>query len=396
MSTTAVPGIQQQNYKDLWGLMSLGIVCLYILLSPFYVFGSGYPQPADMVMAAGCGAALLMALVQFRPEIDRVYLVAISFGVYTFIINMTHYIYFPDIRLLLSSMYYLYNVSVFIFVASVLRHRPGSSTRVVFSMIALAIIIQFFHTQFIASEHPFRETGSFNNPNQLAYWVLLASSVVLVLKYRMRLGLFEYLVLGLAFFMQLLALSKAGIITSVLLFLLCLVSPVMRPLHRVVAFVLLAFAVFAIGLYVTKGSSASRLADNAIEKSIERILSIGEEGDDSLEGRGYFRVVDNPEYLVLGAGEGAFWRYDRYGGNYELHSGLVTLVFAYGILGLGLFIYFLYSILAQRPLFVLAVMLIILLFGAVHQNIRFSLFWVFLGIIHGMPVVERTIKEEQG
>ena len=124
-------------------------------------------------------------------------------------------------------------------------------------------------------------------------------------------------------------------------------------------------------------------------------MSIGEERDDSLDGRGYTRLVQNAIYLVLGAGEGAFWRHSGGGYNQELHSGLATIIFSYGVVGMSIFFMFLYGVVRKTSLFFTLIFIIVMMFGFTHQNFRFSLYWVYLAVIYMTPVFVSHKKQER-
>ncbi len=374
--------------------MALAIVFTYLLTSPFYIFQSGYPQPADFILVLGIMGSVFYALIQFQAKIDKAYILGITFAAYAFLINIIHYFHYDDIRLLLTSLIYSYNVAAFIFISFLLHKYPHAAFKILFWGAALSIIGQFIQVQFFPSSHPFRATGTFNNPNQLAYWALLVSALLLVIKYRTKLNIFDYGLLSLAFYIQMLSLSKAGIITSLLLIVACLFSKVIKGQHKII--VLISVTILSIFLITQAPSLLPQLVENdTIKTTTMRILNIGTEADDSLEGRGYHRLLENPTFLILGAGEGAFWRYDQEGYNQELHSGVATLLFAYGPFGTLIFCAFIFYILKQRPLFFTILFILIMLFGATHQNLRFSMFWVFLASINGLPRIVQTYSPKQ-
>lgn len=378
-----------QNFSSTPSLkarIALSIIFLYLLCSPFYIFESGFPQPADFLLFLGVAGSFLFALTKTDSTINRTYLLGFSFAAYAFFVNVIHYVHYADIRLLLTSLIYVYNVSAFILISYLLTKYPKASHKILFWGIALALLGQFLHVEFIMSEHPFRATGAFNNPNQLAYWALLSAAILLVVKYHNKLNLFDYSLIGIAFYIQLVSLSKAGIITFCLLIFITLFSKAIQNKHRILVFILLIIS--AATLLTQASTLLPKIAESeTVRTGVMRILSIGTEADDSLEGRGYMRLVENPAFLFLGAGEGAFWRYDQEGYDQELHSGIATLVFAYGPLGTFLFVAFIISVLRHKPLFFTALFLVIMLFGATHQNLRFSLFWVFLAGVNSLPRV---------
>ena len=66
------------------------------------------------------------------------------------------------------------------------------------------------------------------------------------------------------------------------------------------------------------------------------------------ESRGYNRIYEYPEQILLGAGERGRWRFGP-GHEHELHSSFGTVLFSYGIVGFVLFSTFLLHVLAERP-----------------------------------------------
>ncbi|GAI55574.1 unnamed protein product, partial [marine sediment metagenome] len=59
-----------------------------------------------------------------------------------------------------------------------------------------------------------------------------------------------------------------------------------------------------------------------------RMSSLGLESDDSLAGRGYDRIVNHPQYLLFGAGEGSNKRFESMWPG-ELHSGVGSIFFSH-------------------------------------------------------------------
>src|SRR2546422_1043712 len=70
------------------------------------------------------------------------------------------------------------------------------------------------------------------------------------------------------------------------------------------------------------------------ERVLKRLASQGKE--ESMEMRGYDRMTNHPQYLLFGAGEGAYYRFQSAWPR-ELHSSYGTLLFCYGIFGTALF-----------------------------------------------------------
>jgi hypothetical protein len=124
-----------------------------------------------------------------------------------------------------------------------------------------------------------------------------------------------------------------------------------------------------------------RLGTELFDYSYKRFEMIGESRDDSYEGRGYDRILNNPEYLALGAGEGGYYRFDTLLIAGEVHSSFGTILFCYGVVGLFLFFRFLFYVFKGSSLFELLYFVPIFAYSITHQGLRDTFFWVFLGLV---------------
>ena len=204
-------------------------------------------------------------------------------------------------------------------------------------------------------------------------------AILVILKRDKPFNWVDFALFAMLLYLQSLSLSKAGLIVSALMMPLIFVLPNMTQKAKIVA--VCGVFIFFMGLALNPDKLDRKLDQieqlNAIS---ERLANIGTESDDSAAGRGYDRLIENPHYLIFGAGEGAFYRFGI--GEQEIHSGLATLLFSYGIVGFAFFVLFLSAVFYKLPLQYTLLLLFILLFGITHQNIRFSYFWIFLAIAH--------------
>jgi hypothetical protein len=369
---------------------------LYFIFSPFYVFSSGYPQPADFVLFLAIALSGFYFLTSRKSSVNKVYLVGLGFAFYALVINIVHYVFYPDIRFILTALIYVFNISIFIFTCFLIQKHPHIVRNTMLYGIVLTVVSQFLFVHFIPSDHPFRATGTFNNPNQLAYWVLLTAALLIVLKSHLKFTLLDIAILGVLFYIQMLSLSKAGIITLSLLYFISFIFITLKSKLRILILPLTAIAVIFSATYFVTFTSAVDLSNfKTLDTAVSRILSIGEERDDSLDGRGYTRLTHNAVFLVLGAGEGAFWRHSGGGYNQELHSGLATIIFSYGLVGMAIFFMFLYGVVRKTSLFFILIFMIVMMFGFTHQNFRFSLYWVYLAVLYMTPVFLYYKKQDK-
>jgi len=122
------------------------------------------------------------------------------------------------------------------------------------------------------------------------------------------------------------------------------------------------------------------VSDNALVKSVKkRLESIGMDNDDSLEGRGYNRIFDYPEYWIFGAGEGEYTRFEGF--QLEMHSTLGNIQASYGLIGLCLFLCFLFLTIRKDLSGSWYIILFIMTYGLTHNGIRNSLFWILIALI---------------
>jgi hypothetical protein len=214
----------------------------------------------------------------------------------------------------------------------------------------------------------------FTNPNQLGYYSLCGLAIILILESAIKLPkLIVYLSFLLFTYMAVLSVSKAALGSMVILFGAYLIANKVFSVRNI-------FAVIVVG-----GISLFVFLNTQIGLNFQKALEVREsnEADRSdeiteWEYRGYDRITNHPEYLVFGAGEGGYNRFDTFIDNHEMHSSFGTIVFCYGIPGIVLFTLFVFSLLKKLPWFYLVYALPLFAYGVTHMGLRFTIFWVAL------------------
>ncbi len=359
---------------------------LYLLLKPLYIFPKGLPQPSDILLICGLLPGLAFALLNARARIPSVYLVGSLFAALTFAINWINFSFYPNGRFVLSSLYYPYNIALFIFIVVLFRRDYERVVKLSAIAIAASIIIQAFWAHFFPDIGLRRMTAGFANPNQLSYWALLSGGMLFFLRRDQKFTPLDYVTFFLMGFIQTLALSKAGLFATMTFYVVLCFSP---QTHRFMRYIFI-FIACVIALYTAFAPTMIANIEHrieAFERVSARLETVGTENDDSPEGRGYNRIVNNPEYLIIGAGEGAYSRFRTWASSNELHSGLATLLFSYGIFGFGFFMAFLFLIFHRQPWYCLAILFSIMLFSLTSQTIRFTHTWVFFAIAYATFII---------
>lgn len=113
-----------------------------------------------------------------------------------------------------------------------------------------------------------------------------------------------------------------------------------------------------------------------------RIMDIGKNKDDNLEGRGYDRIFNHPEYLLLGAGEVDIKRFKSFDG--EIHSTFGNLFFSYGVIGLALFLGIIISLIKGNNFTNYYYIIPLFLYSLTHNGIRNTILWILFALIYYM------------
>jgi hypothetical protein len=259
--------------------------------------------------------------------------------------------------------------------------RRSHSRALIIGLIASAIVgwigIQQYGASFVAEGGTYvRSVGTFNNPNQLAYFSLCSFSIASLLYLRDEIKVPLYLVLivssvGLA----MAALSKAGLVSIIFGSLIALSAVVNRKR--------LSGKLIVVSLLLTVGGaqlySMSALNDFHF---VTRLQDIGHDPDDNLNERGYRSPLEHGALgLMFGLGDEKVQ--DIVG--HEVHSTFWSYLMKYGVAGLGLFLTFWYLWVRRTYaefgwLGVLLINVPASIYGITHNGSRFAIFWLLVGL----------------
>jgi hypothetical protein len=363
---------------------------LYLLLSPFYVFKSGNPQPADLLLVLL--SPLVLIIFAFRIHVQKeILLLALSFLGWIMIVNIFWWAQYYNDGFLLASSFYLYNMLVFFAVIamhSVLRERFINVSR----MLLFALIgIQFVVIVLGLDAGGIRRSGTFNNPNQLGYWCLLIACCVVVLRGRDRLTTGDTIALLAAWYLAAESLSRGAMYAFLVL---AGIAFAFRGINmRGLILIAVAAALGAIALSANPSRLPGLMDIDVYERFNRRVEMRSAEDQDEVSGRGYDRIFEYPQHLLFGAGEGEHSRF-RDAGDTEFHSTFGVLLFHYGAIGSVLFGLLLVSVFRRAPWGHVLLLVPIGLYGLTHQGLRFTLFWIFLGLVVAMS--ERARQGDVG
>jgi hypothetical protein len=352
---------------------------IYLVSFPFYVFESGMPQPADLFLALFIIIAFLNGYNFFNVK----YLPAVAlryFVLYVFIVNTT-WAFFIDQSMekrfpsYFHTLFYIFNYLVFIYCIYIYQRFGRLFLLYTAYGVGISMIVQTILAFFLGNFSG-RESLFFNNPNQLGYYALLAGSIFVYLARTINMPVIFQIPSYLSFFyLCLLSSSKAAMAGASVLVLLPAINKGLLSFKQV----LVLLSLVLIGNYFI---NETEVGNRLFSYAFNRFHTIGESKDDSVEGRGYDRMLNDPEYMILGAGEGGYYRFDTLLDTGEIHSSLGTILFCYGIIGFTYFTIFIVRIFNKLTFIDFIFFLPVLIYSVTHQGLRSTLFWVFLSVFY--------------
>lgn len=349
---------------------------------PVYFFPPGYPQPVTLAIVLAFALTVLRHPQSLAATLQGGPLTLIgAFITYAVAVNLIYAAVYQRLEPLLHVLFYLQVLLACIVMRSFLDREPAAA-RIVYLGVVASLAAQLLVILIHGPAATLRETALFSNPNQLGLYSLLALGYAALLHYRLGTSraTFAFALLA-AGALALMSLSKAAMLGTALLVafyaaLVPLRTPAavrLRPFLLALAPVVLACMAFALWDEI---SLFSKVAD--------RLASIGVSGDDNLAARGYGRILLWPQYLLLGAGEGLYGRWDQ---DQEIHSMFGTLIFSYGLPGVGLVFCLLAFVFRRNPRDFLMFVVPVLLYSVTHHPMRQPMFWMFLLLVawSGLP-----------
>ena len=352
---------------------------LGLAFSSLYVFPSGNPQPTDFLLAV---ASTWLVLGRFRrlngmsllwPMVALTIWVAIVSGVWTAL--------YPAGTFLRPPLFFAFNLllmfAVVNFFAILKAPRVFFTWAIEAALLVsgLGILIALTVPGLLMAPESARVTGFFNNPNQLAHYSLCMMGALLVLHGgRIPTRASTLVALSAGTIGVFIAASLGGMAGFAFL----LMGSLLANWRNARWFVRTVLAI-SIVLVMVVGFDVYK--EGAISDRVQTRMGRVESKMDNLETqRAYDRVLGHPEYWVFGAGEGSWERFPGYG-THEIHSSLGNLLFAYGVVGLGLFLLLLWKALRRAPGYVWSVLAAPMVYSLTHMGLRTSAFWLLLGLV---------------
>lgn len=364
------------------------LFCLGMTLKPFYILPSGSLQVGDAIVFLAFLVMLIRGGLSLRVE--RRDLLYLLFASCVCVINGLYFCRYGSISFLLPCLYYLFNF----FVIIMFRERMKSecflnamTLTLRFDIYMQAVIYFTGLGRWFGAE---RYMGTFNDPNQLAFFILCSYVFILVVatKRERKLNPID----ALAALFVILQTASTGMLLGIGAVLVVVAArTVLSVVREITLPKLVAIGVILCLVMLKAGGAVSITSRNdglfvfdRLEEKARKLLEGENTGseDSIIVDRQLDKIVLYPEKLLYGAGEGDFERFHLASRPQEIHSTLLGILWYYGILPyLILTIWILNNFLRSRmPLSLIVIYATFFIESCTLANQRQPLFWMLLVI----------------
>lgn len=340
-------------------------IAMGFFFSQFYLWKSGLPQLSHIFIILS-----IFIFFIFHNEIkvfESKYL--IFFVCYTIFINIYYTFLIDDLSYIVSTIYWVFNLILFLVLINLKLENIQKLFSYLKFIIPFSLIINIMIWAVGAGRYDFspRYNGYFNDPNQMAFWVLCSCAIGMILYNNYKSKFFIYF---LSFFIILLTMSRS----ATLGFLILTLGLIFQHKSRLDLKIIFSL----ISLFITIASFFILLHFGFLDNIVTRFYEGIQQNDDQVSSRGFDILINFPEYLLFGAGQGAYYLYSDTGN--EIHSTWFGVLFYYGIIGFFLFVSFLFNIFKRLDFAEKIIFLSPMFYGFFTYNARTLLFWFLVAI----------------
>jgi hypothetical protein len=348
------------------------LLFLGLSLASLYVFPSGQPQPADFLLL---GFAIIMSIMALGDDHLELSPFVVSWGMmvlWVLLVCLGWTLVMETTAFLLYPAFFIFNFLVGMAMLRFLRIYGSYARMLMRTAVSIALLVTASYVMVQLAMGVNRTTGSFNNPNQLAYFSLCGIVVLMVLddfRPQLRPLALSGLAAGMVGILAASSLAAMGGGALVAVGWAMANATQIKHFARLLVVVPLLLVVVMVINLRADGQVMHNL-QSRMDRAPTKVESMYEE-------RKFDRLVHFPEYAILGAGEGERQRFAPYHRN-EIHSSYINMLFAYGIPGLGLFLLVIFTALRRAPVYVWVGLAGPLFYSVTHNGLRSTLFWLVL------------------
>ncbi|MTF38875.1 hypothetical protein [Cyanobacterium aponinum] len=353
----------------------------YFALSPLYVFPSGTPQPSDMILAVLVFPLVIFSISQLPKHLRFIVKPFFLFVVWTMIVTLFNFYFVGNLKMLIYPLFYGFSLFFLMGLGILLKSYSKQDFLLLIQNLCFVASLVAITAYFLTwTPNLFRHSGSFNNPNQMAYFGVLIVCITGICAWGSdKWNLQVLITITIGSLMAILTLSISAAIAVVIsltgITFQIFLSKTVKFKVKYFVFTIMFLLYLSVPLVLT----SNNVKVTSVLENWERRSEIADtKTENIMQERAYERILNYPDYLLFGAGEGArdrfasVWR----GKNQEIHSTFGTILFSYGIVGFFLFCLYVKRSMLYAPLGVWVIIAGPLIYGITHQGARQPLFWL--------------------
>lgn len=360
---------------------------LGVFFKQFYLFSSGDFQLGDLLLMCS-----FITLIFFHNHLSVILgkwdwliitYVGCIFLINTIYIGIYGFDYDSAFFFHLSIIYYLFNLFVILTFRQL--SQDDKFLEKLRKVLEYGLIIQLFVSLMGLGRYgSMRYMGTFNDPNQCGFYIFSSFLLIFLICHMTNKGM-PFLWFIIAFYLIVKTASTGmmlGMCSLVLVYGLFVTTKMKRKIilrtlfsvFSIVLFLLLAtFGFISLPDFITELDMYQRVASKIVSFGI---TSGGGSIHNLIVDRCWDRLIDYPEKILYGAGEGYFYRFpsERFTYN-EIHSSLFGPLFYYGILPCLLWFTWVFKQLQGLKKELWGVYVALILESITLVNVRQPLFW---------------------
>lgn len=360
-----------------------GIIYIFLLLKPYYFFKSGSMQISDYFLALGFIILLLMR--SKRKEVIRAIAVNkefIIFTVLTFAVNLIYFVWYLKFKFILSSLYFLFNSFAIILFSFAFENNNVIKNIDKIFKINLIIQLMLCLLNLGRDYDPTRYMGTFNDPNQFGYYVLMSYMFIYLISIKLKNKKWNFLFLIISVFLIIKS-ASTGMLLAICIFIIFdifnIIKKLIKEKNGYIKIISIAL-ILLVGCFIIIKTGVIDISNIPIFMRVNDKLSrINTDDDVSLiEERGYDRFIYYPQYILYGSGEGEYTRFTKTYHQGEIHATFPSILFYYGIMPFCVLIIWVYKKLKGSSMNVLVSYIAIFAESFTLLNQRQVIFWILI------------------
>lgn len=349
------------------------LLYLYFVITPLYFFGSGLPQISEWIMTL----LFLLNIISILNIIFKKFSLTYSLlFIYIFLVNIFYFYYTQQTGFLVTGLYYIFNWLVIGLILYLVITEEKKYLKIILYGCITSGILQVFLSVIVPSDST-RNTILFNNPNQLAEYALMIAVIGLYCNSRLKGRIIvSYTIMGIGLYLSYLSASKAGIVSLLVLAIIFLIINSKSLIEKLSALLVSVLLLITTYLVFTDSKYLYGI-NNQIDLILRRFNHNSNHDTGIFLERGYNRIIEFPQYIIFGAGEGYL---ERFNTNIELHSLFGTLLFSYGLIGLILFLILITYLIFNLKFTTYYILIGPFLYSITHQGLRETFLWILIAL----------------